>query len=190
MAVDPAGNPVISNTASATITVEVPPAAELTLAKRVVSKGPFRIGGKVEYAYTVTNTGSAVLNNVTVTDNLVAGVTCEATTLAPGQSTTCHGTHTITKTDVTPCKNAKERGGNQGKVKVMRCEVTNTATASATTLNGSQVTGNQATATITVTVEKRKEKEKEKKEHCRQHHGGHKKAYGGYDCEGHHHRVA
>jgi len=37
-------------------------------------------------------------------------------------------------------------------------------------------------------VEKKKEKD-----HCRKHHGGHRKSYGGYDCydhDGHHRRVA
>ncbi|MGW3495753.1 DUF7507 domain-containing protein [Streptomyces sp. NPDC001020] len=167
-------------------------AAELALTKQVVSQGPFRVGDQVQYAYTVTNTGSVALNNVTVTDNRVAGVTCEATTLTPGQSASCTGTHTITQADVTPCKQVKERGGDHGKGrhKVMRCEVTNTAQATGTDPQGNQVTSNQATATITVKVEKKKEKEAE---HCRKHHGGHSKAFGGGGCDdhgGHHRRVA
>ncbi|MCN9240555.1 hypothetical protein NGF19_07060 [Streptomyces sp. RY43-2] len=186
----PSGNQITSDPAAATIIVEVEQGAELALAKRVVSKGPFRVGDKVTYAYTVTNTGGSTVTNVAVTDNLVANVRCEATTLAPGASTTCTGTHTITRSDVTPCKTAKERGGDhgKGKHKVMRCEVTNTATATATDAQGNRVTSNQATATITVKVEKKKEKE-----HCHKHHGGHGKAYGGDRCEdhdGHHRRVA
>ncbi|MCN9240191.1 Ig-like domain repeat protein [Streptomyces sp. RY43-2] len=183
-----AGAKVTSNEATATITVEAAPAAELTLTKRVVSKGPFRVGHKVEYAYTVTNTGSITLNDVTVTDDLVARVTCEATSLAPGESTTCTGTHTITRSDVTPCKKAEERGGDHGKAEhqVMRCAVTNTAHATAIEPNGNRVTSNTATATVTVKVEKAKEK----KEHCRKQHGGHKKTYGGRDCDGHHRRTA
>ncbi|MEV5984906.1 Ig-like domain repeat protein [Streptomyces sp. NPDC052051] len=170
----------------AVVTVEVVPVAELTLAKRVVSKGPFRVGHRVEYAYTVTDTGSTTLHDVTVTDDLVQHVTCEATSLAPGESTTCTGTHTITRSDVTPCKTAEERGGDHGKGKhqVMRCEVTNTAHATAIEPNGNRVTSNTATATVTVTVEKEK-----KKEHCRKQHGGHKKTYGGRDCDGHHRRT-
>ncbi|MCN9243590.1 Ig-like domain repeat protein [Streptomyces sp. RY43-2] len=178
-----------------TVTVAVVPVASLTLDKRVVSEGPFRVGDRVEYAYMVTNTGNTELHNVTVTDDLVTQVTCDTTTLAPGQSTTCHGSHTITRADVTPCKQAKERGGDKGKGhgkhQVMRCEVTNTAHATATDPTGLQVTSNEATATIIVKVEKKREKEKE---HCRKHHGGHKKVYGGDRCDdhdgGHHHRVA
>ncbi|MGW3495453.1 DUF7507 domain-containing protein [Streptomyces sp. NPDC001020] len=191
-AVDQQGNQVASNQARATIIVEVQQVVELALKKRVVSKGPFRVGDTVKYAYTVTNTGSVALNNLVVTDNLVANVTCKAATLAPGASTTCTGTHRITKADVTPCKQVKERGGDHGKNKnkVMRCEVTNTAQATATDPQGNKVTSNKATATITVKVEKKKEKEKE---HCRKHHSGHGKAYGGDRCDehdGHHRRVA
>ncbi|MCN9243592.1 Ig-like domain repeat protein [Streptomyces sp. RY43-2] len=172
-----------------TVTVEEAPQTALTLDKRVVSEGPFKVGDRVEYAYTVTNTGNTELHNVTVTDDLVARVTCDATTIAPGQSTTCHGSHTITRSDVTPCKTAKERGGDKGhgKHQVMRCQVTNTAQATAIDPNGDEVTSDEATATITVKVEKKKEKEKE---HCRKHHG-HKKVYGNDRCDdGHHRRVA
>ncbi|MGW3492869.1 hypothetical protein [Streptomyces sp. NPDC001020] len=101
----------------------------------------------------------------------------------------------ITNT-VTPCKQVKERGGDHGngKHEVMRCEVTNTAQATAPDPQGNQVTSNKATATITVKVEKKQEKEKEKeKEHCRKHHGSHGKSYGGDRCDehdGHHRRVA
>jgi uncharacterized repeat protein (TIGR01451 family) len=76
-----------------------------------VVAGPFKVGDTVDYSYTVTDTGNTELHNVMVRDNLAAEVACEATALAPGQSTTCHGRHTITKADVTPCKKAKERGG-------------------------------------------------------------------------------
>ncbi|MCN9243591.1 Ig-like domain repeat protein [Streptomyces sp. RY43-2] len=172
-----------------TVTVAVVPVASLTLDKRVVSEGPFKVGDRVEYAYTVTNTGGVTLHDVTVTDDLVARVTCDVTTLAPGASTTCRGTHMITRADVTPCTSAKDRGGEKGhgRHRVMRCEVTNTATATAIGPDGAQVTSNEASATIIVKVEKEKEKER-----CRKHHG-HKKVYGGDRCDdhgGHHRRAA
>ncbi|MCN9243593.1 Ig-like domain repeat protein [Streptomyces sp. RY43-2] len=177
-----------SVSAPVTVTVEEVQAS-LTLDKRVVSEGPFKVGDRVEYAYTVTNTGNTVLTNVRVTDDLVAQVTCDVTRLAPGQSTTCHGSHTITRADVTPCKTAKERGGDKGhgKHQVMRCQVTNTAHATAIDPNGDEVTSDEATATITVKVEKKKEKEE--KEHCRKHHGSHK-VYGNDRCDDGHHRRA
>ena len=161
-----------------TVTVGVVPVETLTLNKQVVSTGPFKVGSKVQYAYTVTNTGNDTLTNAAVTDNLVTGVTCATTTLAPGQSTTCTGSHTVTKADVTPCKTVKARGGNHGKGKnqVMRCMVTNTATAAAIDPAGSQVASNQATATITVKVVKRVKPN----HHCKPHrHNGHKYRGGG-----------
>ncbi|MEW2624212.1 Ig-like domain repeat protein, partial [Streptomyces sp. NPDC048106] len=169
-AFDPSGPEVASDQATATITVQQQqPAAELTLAKRVVSRGPFKVGDRVEYAYTVTNTGGTTLHNVTVTDNLVTHVTCATTTLAPGESTTCHGTYTVTKTDLIPCKKTT-KGGGYGNGKGVCCQVTNTAHATATDPDGNQVTSNQATATIQVTAGKHDD--------CCKQHGGHGKGYG------------
>jgi uncharacterized repeat protein (TIGR01451 family) len=174
----PTGPQVTSDEATASIIVEVQPAA-LTLAKQVTSKGPFRVGSQVTYSYTVNNTGDSTLINVAVMDNLVANVTCQATMLAASASTTCTGTHTITKDDVTPCNKVKGHGKGKGK-KVRRCQVTNVAHATGTATMGAQVTSNQATATITVNVEKKRKK----KEHCRKHHSGYgREVYGGDLCD-------
>jgi len=153
----PSGNQITSDPASATITVKVPQVVQLSLAKRVVSKGPFRVGDTVQYSYTVTNTGSNTLTNVAVTDNRVANVTCQATTLAPGASTTCTGTHTITLADVTPCNPPQTRAGDKAKraeprQTVMRCAVTNIAVAGGTPPSGNQITSDPASATIIVEV--------------------------------------
>ncbi|MEU8540307.1 Ig-like domain repeat protein [Streptomyces sp. NPDC048717] len=157
-ALEPTGNEVASEQATATLTVERQQTAELTLVKRVESAGPFRVGDTVAYAYTVTNTGNLVLGNVTVTDDKAAGVVCDTTTLAPGESTTCRGSHTITQADVTPCRTPARGGGDgYGDHEVTRCEVTNTAHAAATDPQGGHVTSNQATATITVEVNKEHE---------------------------------
>ncbi|MEU8541534.1 InlB B-repeat-containing protein [Streptomyces sp. NPDC048717] len=121
--------------------------SHLTLDKRVVSSGPFEVGDTVAYAYTVTNTGNTALDDVTVTDDKVTTVICEATTLAAGQSTTCSGSHTITDADVTPCEpvhSPSTRGGGT------TCAVTNTARAHGTDPQGDQVTSDPATATIEV----------------------------------------
>ncbi|MEW2626178.1 Ig-like domain repeat protein, partial [Streptomyces sp. NPDC048106] len=163
-AVEPSGQEVASEEATATITVQQQqPVSELTLAKRVVSRGPFKVGDRVKYAYTVTNTGGTTLHNVTVTDNLVTHVTCDTTTLAPGESTTCHGTYTVTKANLTPCKKTT-KGGGYGNGKGVCCQVTNTAHATATDPQGSQVISNQATATVQVTAGKHDDC-------CKQHRG-------------------
>ncbi|MFF8416542.1 hypothetical protein [Streptomyces sp. NPDC015680] len=75
----------------------------LRLTKTVDDSRKYEVGDEVRYTYTVTNTGSQELTGVSVTDDRVTGVTCEATTLAPagqsGDSTTCTGTYRVTAAD-------------------------------------------------------------------------------------------
>ncbi len=79
----------------------------------------------------MTNTGNVTLTAVGVSDPQVGPVTCPVTTLAPGASTTCTKTYTLTQADV-------DAGS-----------VVNTATASGTPPTGAAVT---ATDTVTTTV--------------------------------------
>ncbi|MEU7025043.1 Ig-like domain repeat protein, partial [Streptomyces sp. NPDC046203] len=129
-----------STSTGVVVVVEEPPVASLTLTKQVASTGPFQVGDAVNYTYTVTNTGTTDLNEVAVTDDHVADVDCDAATLTPGESTTCHGSHTLTQADITPCQPAAGGG----------CEVTNLAQATATGPGGQEAASEQATATITV----------------------------------------
>lgn len=158
----------VTNTARATGTAEgfvvtspetqqtVPVGApHITLKKRVVSPGPFVVGSRVDYEYTVTNTGSTPLHDVLVSDDRVTGITCDTTTLAPGASTTCHGTYTVTQADVDACAKGKEYGDEDGYGEDGKgCQVTNVATAAGTDPQGNQIAGEQATATITVNRKK------------------------------------
>ncbi len=57
-------------------------------------------GETIHYTYSVTDTGNVTLHDVTLTDDRLGAITCPATTLAPGDSTTCHATHTTTTADV------------------------------------------------------------------------------------------
>ena len=57
-------------------------------------------GSTIAYSFLVTNTGNVTLHAVTVTDAKVGTVTCPATTLAPGASTTCTATYTLKQADV------------------------------------------------------------------------------------------
>ncbi len=81
------------------------------------------------------NTGGTRLNDITVHDDRVTDITCEATSLAPaeepGDTTTCTGTYTITAAD-----------GTAGSV-------TNTATVTGTT-DGETVTSPETEATLPV----------------------------------------
>ncbi|MFF2011879.1 hypothetical protein ACFVWY_22740 [Streptomyces sp. NPDC058195] len=84
---------------NATVRTETETEPSLSLAKTVDDTRTYRVGDTVTYTYTVTNTGSQELTGIAVNDDRVTGVTCEATTLAPGASTTCTGTYTVTQAD-------------------------------------------------------------------------------------------
>ncbi|MEV0157607.1 LPXTG cell wall anchor domain-containing protein [Micromonospora sp. NPDC050686] len=86
-------------------------------------------GDKVTYTYTVTNQSTGTtdpITNITVTDDTVTGITCQATSLAPGASTTCTGTYTVTKADVAAGKivNTAEANGRFGEQTVPSNTVT------------------------------------------------------------------
>ncbi|MFF3125082.1 hypothetical protein ACFVRD_22705 [Streptomyces sp. NPDC057908] len=97
----------------------------------------------MQYSYTVTNTGSTTVHDVLVSDDRVTKVTCDATTLAPGASTTCHGTYTITQADANACKKTKSGCGKL-------CPVTNVAVAAGTDPQGNQIAGTPARVTIEI----------------------------------------
>ncbi len=78
----------------------------------------------------MTNTGTATLSSVAVSDNLIASVSCPYATLAPGAFETCTGSYTVTQADV-------DAGA-----------VTNTATASANPPTGSSITSASSSVTV------------------------------------------
>ncbi|WNM25272.1 DUF7507 domain-containing protein [Demequina capsici] len=59
-------------------------------------------GERVDYAYTVTNTGNVPLTDVAIVGSVAGATTCESTTLAPGASTTCTAAapYVVTPADV------------------------------------------------------------------------------------------
>ncbi|MFC0600819.1 hypothetical protein ACFFHI_20910, partial [Streptomyces palmae] len=124
-AMDPAGREIVSEPDEASVTVPIG-APGITVAKRVVSPGPFHVGDVVEYAYTATNTGNVPLHDLTVNDDKVTDITCRATTLAPRESTTCTGTYTVTQADLDRCR----------QTGTTPCTITNTATDSGRDPNG------------------------------------------------------
>ncbi|MGW0604854.1 DUF7507 domain-containing protein [Streptomyces sp. NPDC002640] len=92
--------------------VDAPP-ADLTLP---VQRGPglriektaddtraYRVGEKVEYRYTVSNTGPVEITALAVDDDRVTDVARAAETLAPegedGDTTECTGRYTVTEAD-------------------------------------------------------------------------------------------
>ncbi|WP_158277224.1 Ig-like domain-containing protein [Serinibacter arcticus] len=91
--------------ASTTVTVTVAPTG-IEVVKTAVpidvdGDGILGIGDQIGYTFTVTNTGAVELLDVAVNDPMIGAVTCEATTLMAGESTTCTADvpHTITAAD-------------------------------------------------------------------------------------------
>jgi uncharacterized repeat protein (TIGR01451 family) len=58
------------------------------------------VGDTIEYTFTVANTGNVSLTGINVNDAKLPAVTCAATNLAPGLTTTCTGIYTITQVDL------------------------------------------------------------------------------------------
>jgi large repetitive protein len=88
---DPTSVAVTSGPITETVTATQSPSLSVT--KRVAdgSAGQFdSVGDTVTYLYTITNTGNVTTTApITVADDQIAGTTCSATLLAPGQSTSC-----------------------------------------------------------------------------------------------------
>jgi uncharacterized repeat protein (TIGR01451 family) len=117
----------VSATDSATATISSDPA--ITLVKTAGTPSGNTEGDTIGYTFGVTNTGNVTLDTVGVSDPKVGTVDCPDTTLAPGDSTTCTATYSLTQADV-------DAG-----------HVANTATASGTPPTGPAVTATDDTDT-------------------------------------------
>ncbi len=134
----------VANTATVTATppTGVTPPSETDSTDTPISAGPAitvdkqagvpsgaTAGSTIDYTFLVTNTGNVTLDPISVTDAKVGTVSCPVTVLAPGASTTCTATYTLTQADV-------DAG-----------EVVNTATASGTPPTGPPTTGEDTVTT-------------------------------------------
>ncbi len=73
----------------------------LTVDKAAGTPSGTTAGSTIDYTFLVTNTGNVTITGIAVNDpQLDAAAVCPVTTLAPGASTTCTGTHTITQAEV------------------------------------------------------------------------------------------
>ena len=89
-----------SATADAEATIEIADPV-LTLVKSSTTTEVTTPGQVVPYSYLVTNTGNVTISDLTVSDdNVDADPVCLATTLAPGGSTTCSASHTVTQAEL------------------------------------------------------------------------------------------
>src|SRR5438094_5327794 len=77
---------------------------KLSITKEASPKTYSKVGDVITYTIVATNTGNVTLNNVFVEDEpALEGFSCSPaipTTLAPGKSITCTGTHKITQADL------------------------------------------------------------------------------------------
>lgn len=133
----PAGTPVTTSPSSAIVPIDAE--ADLTLVKTADATTITSAGETVRYSFEITNTGAVTVYDATIAEGSFTGtgdlsdVICPpaADVVAPGDSVTCSATYTATQADV-------DAGA-----------ITNTATATGTTLTGSAVESGPAEATVT-----------------------------------------
>ncbi|MEV5570542.1 hypothetical protein AB0L06_10850 [Spirillospora sp. NPDC052269] len=96
----PGGTEIESPPSEVTILATATP--DITVMKTADRSTYSSEGETIAYGYLVTNTGNVTLDNVGITDDLpgLSSISCDATTLAPGQSTDCHATYTVTLQDL------------------------------------------------------------------------------------------
>lgn len=128
------GEPPLVEDPSNEVTVPAVPVQAITLTKigtfnDADGDGLASAGETITYTFTVTNTGNVTLTDVVVVDPRLPALSCSAATMAPGDSFTCTGDYVLTEQDITNDK------------------VPNTATATGTAPNGSQV---ETSASVTV----------------------------------------
>ena len=104
--------------------------APLKLADSTPTPGFRQAGDQITYHYKVTNTDNNTLTGITIDDPAVPGAVCPRTSLAPGKAETCTGSYTVTAADVAAGK------------------VTDTATATATSVFSGLVISNSSTVTV------------------------------------------
>ncbi len=93
----PTGPPVTDDDNT---TTPVTRTAAIALDKQAGTPSGSTVGSTIAYTFLVTNTGNVTLDPISVDDPAVGAVSCPVTVLAPGDSTTCTATYTLTQLDV------------------------------------------------------------------------------------------
>ena len=103
---DPNGNPVTSPTDTETVTAIQNPAVQLdkTGTLDLGADGIANPGDLINYTFKVTNTGNVTLSNISVSDPMVASITCPSgnpiPSLSPEAMETCTGSYALTQADI------------------------------------------------------------------------------------------
>ena len=123
--------------ATATVAVPKTPVSNVTLTKTASNSSP-NVGQQYSYTVTANNSGAAAANNVTVTDNIPAGLTFNSYTASQGTYNSATGIWNVGT--ITSGANA-----------VLTLYVTPTASVAGTTvINSATIPGQIATATVAV----------------------------------------
>ena len=105
-ATPPPGSPPVPPTPPSEVTTPIASDPELTIDKALESNADedgstsVSLGDTLTYSFVVTNTGNVTITDIDVSDTKIAAVTCPVAALAPGETTTCTGTYTVTQPDV------------------------------------------------------------------------------------------
>ncbi len=93
----PPAGPNVADLDLAFVVLTSGPAINLVKEASVTAAG---VGETITYDYTVINTGDVTLNSITLTDDMLGSISLEATTLAPGESTSGLATHLVAEDDL------------------------------------------------------------------------------------------
>lgn len=131
-----AGAAEITRTATARVAAAYAPAISMTKSAQATSadgapkQAVDTVGDVIRYSFVVRNDGNVPLTQIVLADRMnLTGLSCPTTTLAPGASTTCTATHTVTQDELN------------------RKAITNNATVTASDSDGTQVQA-QASASV------------------------------------------
>jgi hypothetical protein len=89
----------LSNTSNE-VTVTAVASNLLTLQQSTTTPSVSAVGDPAVFDFTVTNGGNQTVHGLAINADTVSGVTCAATVLAPGASTTCEATYAATQADI------------------------------------------------------------------------------------------
>ena len=134
----PAGQtePVTSGPAHDTIPLPAHPGLSIVKSASPTDPADFVAGQVITYTFAITNTGNVTVSGLGVVETAfdgsgsITGLTCPTTPLAPGASTTCTATYTLTDADI-------EQGS-----------ITNTAEATGKDQGGGDVTSDPDSVTL------------------------------------------
>ena len=94
----PDGTPIPEGTDTVTVTGDQTPS--MTVDKQATTSDFTMVGDVLDYTYLVTNTGNVTISAISVSDDLIASVSCPATTLLPGADMTCTASYSVSQDDI------------------------------------------------------------------------------------------